>query len=140
MKALSLIQPWGSLIHLGLKTIETRTFRTHYRGPLLICASRTWSESIFRRCGSFKLIDALVARGEPRSIPRGVMLCVADLYDCVPFGSEHAAAAMCSPYHDEIHWAWMLRNVRAVEQRPVIGRLGLFNVPDDSIRILEAAA
>ena len=39
MKALSLRQPWASLIADGRKTIETRTWRTHYRGPLAIHAS-----------------------------------------------------------------------------------------------------
>jgi len=37
IKALSLYQPWASLI--GDKTIETRPRQFTYRGPLLICAS-----------------------------------------------------------------------------------------------------
>ncbi len=38
MKALSLWQPWASLIALGVKTIETRSWATNYRGPLAIHA------------------------------------------------------------------------------------------------------
>lgn len=38
-KVLSLMQPWASLAVLGLKTIETRSWGTVYRGPLLIHAS-----------------------------------------------------------------------------------------------------
>ena len=37
--ALSLLQPWASLVVMGFKTIETRSWRTPYRGPLLIHAS-----------------------------------------------------------------------------------------------------
>ena len=39
MKTLSLIQPWASLIALGEKRIETRSWGTRYRGPLAIHAS-----------------------------------------------------------------------------------------------------
>ena len=40
MKAVSVKQPWASLIAEGNKTIETRTWPTNYRGDLLICASK----------------------------------------------------------------------------------------------------
>ena len=39
MKALSLYEPWATLIALGEKRYETRSWTTTYRGPLLICAS-----------------------------------------------------------------------------------------------------
>ena len=34
MKALTIKQPWASLIVHGIKDIENRTWRTDYRGPL----------------------------------------------------------------------------------------------------------
>lgn len=39
MKALSIRQPWASLIIFGGKDIENRTWRTKHRGPILIHAS-----------------------------------------------------------------------------------------------------
>lgn len=39
MKTISIMQPWASLIVLGHKKIETRSWNTKYRGPLLIHAS-----------------------------------------------------------------------------------------------------
>ena len=36
---LSLLQPWASLVVMGLKTIETRSWQTAHRGELLIHAS-----------------------------------------------------------------------------------------------------
>ncbi len=39
MKTLSLLQPWASLVVLGHKTIETRSWSTAHRGELLIHAS-----------------------------------------------------------------------------------------------------
>lgn len=38
MKALTLHQPWASFVALGMKTIETRSWSTSYRGPLAIHA------------------------------------------------------------------------------------------------------
>ena len=39
MKVISLLQPWASLVVAGHKKIETRSWNTKYRGPLLIHAS-----------------------------------------------------------------------------------------------------
>jgi hypothetical protein len=40
MKAITLIQPWASLIALGEKQFETRSWATPYRGPIAIHAGR----------------------------------------------------------------------------------------------------
>ena len=40
MKVLSLLQPWATLVVMGVKQIETRSWSTTYRGPLLIHASK----------------------------------------------------------------------------------------------------
>lgn len=39
MKAISLLQPWATLIMLGYKHFETRSWATKHRGPLAIAAS-----------------------------------------------------------------------------------------------------
>lgn len=39
MKALTLHQPWSSLVAIGVKTVETRSWGTTYRGPLAIHAA-----------------------------------------------------------------------------------------------------
>jgi hypothetical protein len=41
MKVISILQPWASLIVLGHKRIETRSWNTKYRGELLIHASKS---------------------------------------------------------------------------------------------------
>jgi hypothetical protein len=41
IRALSLHQPWASLVALGVKSIETRSWSTKYRGPLAIHAAKT---------------------------------------------------------------------------------------------------
>ena len=41
MKVLSLTEPYATLIKNGIKTIETRSWKTNYRGKLYIHASST---------------------------------------------------------------------------------------------------
>ena len=40
MKALTIKQPWAGLIVTGIKDVENRTWRTNYRGRILIHASK----------------------------------------------------------------------------------------------------
>lgn len=54
MKAISLLQPWASLVVIGAKTIETRNWGTKYRGPILIHASQGKAGSIFAVGPPFK--------------------------------------------------------------------------------------
>ncbi|MES2648232.1 MAG: ASCH domain-containing protein [Bacteroidota bacterium] len=54
MKAISLLQPWASLVVMGLKTIETRSWATRHRGIILIHASQGKSGSIFAEEKPFK--------------------------------------------------------------------------------------
>jgi hypothetical protein len=40
MKAITLYQPWATLVAMGKKRIETRSWSTNYRGPLAIHAGK----------------------------------------------------------------------------------------------------
>jgi activating signal cointegrator 1 len=40
MKAITLTQPWATLVAIGAKRIETRSWPTNYRGPLAIHAAK----------------------------------------------------------------------------------------------------
>lgn len=44
MKALSIKQPWSSLIAHGVKDIENRTWKTNFRGRIYIHASAKWDD------------------------------------------------------------------------------------------------
>ena len=49
MKALTLTQPWATLVAIGAKKIETRSWNTSYRGPLAIHAAKgfpAWAKDI----------------------------------------------------------------------------------------------
>lgn len=139
MKALSIRQPFAALIAAGVKQFEIRTWATNYRGPLLICAAQQ-AHALFV-CYSFiseKLeLDNHTAPRHYRVPghyfkPDGVALAVVDLVDVRPFLQEDESRACCD--HGPGLYAWDLRNPRPVDQEPIAGRLGLFEVPDERIR------
>ena len=103
MKALSIKEPYASLINGLKKTIETRTWNTHYRGWLLLCASKT-----------------------PKTILSGNAFVIAELTHSRPMIPEDEYAARCKIY-PKAH-SWMLKNVTPITPFPVKGRLSLFNV------------
>ena len=48
--ALSVNQPWAYLLAIGQKCYETRSWKTEYRGPVLIHASKRWNMTMARAC------------------------------------------------------------------------------------------
>lgn len=107
MKALSLNADFAMLVLLGKKTIECRTWRTNYRGDILICAN---------------------AKKIKGTIP-GHGLCVVKLADIRPFKrSDCKAACMHRWERPEKAFAWILEDIRPIEPIPIKGRLSLFEV------------
>ena len=104
MKALSVKQPWANRIATGGKTIELRTWRTGYRGRLLICSSK-----------------------RPVIEPAGCAVAVVDLVRCRIMRPEDEEASQ-SDYHPGA-WCWVLDNVRPIKPIPVKGALGIFDCP-----------
>ena len=89
MKTLTLTQPWASLVAIGAKRIETRSWSTSYRGPMAIHAAKGFPGWAQRMCESEIFRHALVAGGEAvaepmQSLPRSVVLCTCTLIDCLP--------------------------------------------------------
>lgn len=92
MRAISLWQPWASLMTLGSKEIETRSWPTNYRGPLLIHAAkrlntleeiRFWSEypQVYYALEAF---ESPAGRGTLSVLPHGCLVGIVNLYDCKP--------------------------------------------------------
>lgn len=115
MKALSIDPEFAWYIHDGEKTVECRTWKTNYRGPLLICASKT-------------PVAGFIS---------GHAVCVADLVDIVPFTEEHIEGAMMDGLPYGTNYAWLLDNVQSIIPFPVRGKMGLFDVDDDLITYQE---
>lgn len=164
MKALSLTQPWASLIAIGAKRIETRSWPTAYRGPVAIHASKGFPAWARETCWEDRFRDALVEAGladfggdsdlvfdsaERFALPLGALVAVGRLEDCVRTEAliERHRRGRCVLLPHEIEfgdysagrWAWILADVtRLAEPISCKGALGLWDVPADIAKQLGA--
>lgn len=80
MKAISIRHPWAWLIVNGYKDIENRSWRTKYRGQVLIHASQGVKKSEYERA---KELTDLLGITLPTSFETGGIVGVATITDCV---------------------------------------------------------
>lgn len=117
-KALCVKQPWASLIAAGVKTLECRSWRTSYRGPLTIVASQ-------KPQFSKKRMQELETE-TGRAYPTGVVIGVVDLVDVRPGKKGDAKQAVCEVLDG---YVWVLKNAHfTFADVPVKGRLGIFDL------------
>lgn len=156
MKAITLTQPWATLVAIGAKKIETRSWSTSYRGPLAIHAGKGpgslgWMQMQHLCCNvepfNSTLGPMLQDRHPAQVLPLGAIVAVCDLVDCVPsekimqaFGAygpedESGGRALWTLTDQELafgdytpgRYAWLLADVRALpEPVPAKGALGLW--------------
>lgn len=103
MKALTVYPDIAMLIVGGLKTVEIRTWKTDYRGDILITSS---------------------AKKLKGTIP-GHVMGIVTLKDVVPFKKEHMKAAMVTHMVGN-SYAWILENPRIIKPIPIKGKLSLW--------------
>lgn len=118
MRCLSIKQPWASLIASGQKTVELRTRRTLYRGPLIVCACAKPRKGLVFPVG-----------------PLGVTICLVELVDCREATSADELAACCSISPGE--FCWVLSSPRSLPAVPVKGQLSMW---EPSSELLSALA
>lgn len=95
MKALTIQQPWAMLIALGAKKIETRSWKTNYRGPLAIHAGKInakISKDMKNMIDDIFYYDYPIRYQVPEyfsdgayqcdNLPKGEIIATADLTDC----------------------------------------------------------
>ncbi len=86
MKALTLTQPWATLMALGLKTIETRSWYTNYRGPLAIHAAKGFPRWARKLADDAFYSDLALYLGEGKhsnALPRGVVVGICELINVI---------------------------------------------------------
>lgn len=85
MKALTLTQPWATLVAIGAKTIETRSWRTSHRGWLAIHAAKAMPREAIELCITEPFASVLSEHARtPADLPRGAFVAVALLEDITP--------------------------------------------------------
>lgn len=140
IKALSLWQPWASLIAEGHKSYETRSWRTNYHGWLAIHAAKRWKHDQRAIMQNWPYRNLAL----PDPLPFGAVVAVARLVDVQPtelvrdqIGEiEHAVGN----YRDG-RYAWQLASIIPLEKPlPATGGQGLWwwNVPAFLIRKLDS--
>jgi activating signal cointegrator 1 len=136
MKAITLTQPWATLVAIGAKKIETRGWKTPYRGPLAIHAAKAIPAAV----REVLVLDRAFARAvetalqcDPWNLPRGVVLATCRLADCEPTESmlewiSHKERTF-GDYRPG-RFGFVLEDVTALaEPIPAVGCLGLWELP-----------
>ena len=124
MRTLAVRQPWATFIAEGTKTIEVRSWKTDYRGDILIVASG--------RPLKMKNTD-----GQIETLPSQVQVCTVALLDCRLIEEKDLEGACCDICPGE-EYAWVLANPRHVQPKPHKGKLNLYSTPDEEIELLPA--
>lgn len=124
-------QPWAFLLINGIKTLEVRSWTTSYRGQLLICASAS-PKNIFWRDNSSNLEVV-------RLLPSGCIHGVVILKNCrkMKQSDEFKGGALSEYQQDAFVWEIEVPEYRPCRPDKIVGRLGLFEVPDDKIIYLD---
>lgn len=164
MKALTITQPWASLIAIGAKRFETRSWSTNYRGPIAIhaakglgsvggasglltlCQQEPFRSTFLEHCEELR---SLYPHAKPPTwrdmLPLGAIVAVVELTDVVrtetltalPFWEGRNDHERAFGDYTPGRFAWHLENVWKLAD-PIVcsGALGLWKAPD----ALEAAA
>lgn len=138
MKALTISQPFASLIASGEKWVENRIWGTEYRGPLAIHAGKG---------------KQYLSTEELKEYPTGCVIAVSNLVACecismirekdsspdqrkkpIP-GSRRNWSEVARHRHAEGFVCWILEDVEELEVRlPWRGAQGIWDVPDFDIK------
>lgn len=129
MKAITLIQPWATLIILGEKKIETRSWSTNLRGEIVIHAGRKIDKSVFEKPYYHEVFqkygitpDNIITSS---IIGKCKILDVKKTEDIVNIITEKERAF--GNYEPE-RYGWILGDFEAIEPiKGVRGMLGLWN-------------
>lgn len=127
MKAITISQPYASLIASGEKWVENRTWATRYRGLLAIHAGKG---------------TQYLSREELAKYPTGCIVAVARLTACVRLCDELAGTSRvlcgCSRSfkdilfhsHSQGPFCWVLEDVVKLDDPiPCVGKQGLWESP-----------
>lgn len=130
MKVLSLTETYATLIKNGVKTIETRSWKTNYRGKLYIHASSTKIPKEYRdNLELMSLVDTY-------NLNYGNIICSCELLDCIEMTDEFVDKIKNTRKNEYItgvyskgRYAWILDSIEILEE-PIKakGHLGIWNL------------
>jgi hypothetical protein len=143
MKALTLTQPWATLVAIGAKKIETRSWNRNYRGPLAIYTGKDTKFISMRGkdyiCDEHPFRDVLMKAGTfpwknnyPGDFPLGFVIATCELisikkideYDWLPgavwkFGTRYwngSEQEKAFGDYTQGRYMWFLANVKILPE------------------------
>lgn len=124
MKVISIKEPYATLIKENIKNIETRSWKTNYRGEIYIHASKTSSKITDK-----KLLE-LTKNLKPSN---GNIIAKATLVDCKYMDKEfineikqNKTEYLCGDYK-EGRYAWILKDIKKIKPIKAKGKLNIWN-------------
>jgi len=117
MKALSLKHPWAELVVQGKKTIETRKWKTNFRGLFYIHASGNIDEGMMNEFG-FK------------NLPRQMIIGKAELIDVKEYKNKEEFDKDYDKHFAKtfVRYGFLLKNASRIKPIPCKGQLNFFDV------------
>lgn len=133
MKVISLLEPYASLVKENIKTIETRSWKTNYRGELFIHASKRklTNKMIEEYHNQLKLLTNT-------NFNYGHIIAKCNLVDCIIMTEElikeikkNSKEYICGEYQVG-RYAWILEDIKYLKKPiPAKGRLGIWEYKDN---------
>lgn len=128
MKVLSLTEPYATLIKDGKKKVETRSWKTNYRGELYIHASSTKIPKEYRN--NLQLMSLV----DIDKLNYGNIICSCNLVDCVEMTDELIKEIKkdkneyISGVYEKGRYAWIFKDIKVLDN-PIKakGHLGIWN-------------
>ena len=124
-------------ITLGLKKYETRSWKTNYRGKLLICSTGKLTKKQYQQY--LKIGNSLeLPVWSEINFPCGKAIAVCNLVDCIPMtpsfiAQQSETEVLCGDW-EVGRYAWKLENIQPItEPFAVKGKQGLFNICVDTL-------
>ena len=128
MKVLTIKEPFATLIKNKVKYIETRSWKTNYRGELYIQAS------IAKITKDIKERKELSKLYNEEELQYGYIICKCNLIDCIYMTEEFIKQEKEKNLNNFIagryevgRYAWVLDNIEPIEPIKVKGQLGIWN-------------
>lgn len=132
MKVLTIREPFATLIKNKIKYIETRSWKTNYRGELYIQAGVAKIKKDVKDRNS---LSKLYNEGE---LSYGNIICKCNLIDCVYMTEDFIKEEkkknnnnFISGHYEVGRYAWILDNVEPIDPIKVKGQLGIWNYNND---------
>jgi len=125
MKVITIKQPFATLIAEGIKEYEFRTWKTKYRGDILIHAGKGIDKKAMKKCEHLNL-----------EYPKGCIIAKATITDCIKVDDEFRKILneknplVYSNIIKNTEWegyGFKLENIEKINQITINGKLSLWD-------------